>query len=144
MLESGILKLHKACQRKPRFVPPKCKLPAYVVRTPLTSIAGFHTADNGAVSKKGMTMKMKKVGVTRPIDSLGRAVIPVEIRRMLQWNNRDRLDIYVNERGVFLTKYERSCLFCGCSDHLEEFQNYRICLNCLKELRSLAGESCAK
>ena len=89
-------------------------------------------------------MKMKKVGVTRPIDSLGRAVIPVEIRRMLQWNNRDRLDIYVNERGVFLTKYERSCLFCGCSDHLEEFQNYRICLNCLKELRSLAGESCAK
>ena len=79
-------------------------------------------------------MEMKKVGVTRPIDSLGRVVIPVEIRRMLRWNNRDRLDIYVNDSGVF----------CGCSDHLVEFQNYRICLNCLEEIRSLAGENGAK
>lgn len=80
---------------------------------------------------------MKKVGVTRPIDSLGRVVIPVEIRRMFHWNNRDRLDVYVDDRGIFLTKYETVCMFCGCAEHLVEFQNRRLCRNCLEELRAI-------
>lgn len=49
---------------------------------------------------------MKKTGVIRRIDNLGRIVIPKEIRSTLRIKNGDNLEIYVNENDdIVLRKF---------------------------------------
>ena len=47
---------------------------------------------------------MKSTGI-KQIDSLGRFVLPMEIRRALGIKNGDPLEIYVNDGAVMLLKY---------------------------------------
>lgn len=47
---------------------------------------------------------MAKIGITRRIDSLGRVVIPKDIRRNLHFNDSDELEISVVDNQVVLTK----------------------------------------
>ncbi len=41
---------------------------------------------------------MKSTGIVRKVDELGRVVIPIELRRTLQINEKDSLEIYVDGR----------------------------------------------
>ena len=43
---------------------------------------------------------MKKTGMTRPVDELGRVVIPKEIRTSLQIDVKDRLEILLDGEYV--------------------------------------------
>ena len=56
---------------------------------------------------------MKSTGVVRKVDELGRIVIPVELRRTLNIDVKDALEIYVDGDQVILKKYEPACIFCG-------------------------------
>lgn len=56
---------------------------------------------------------MKAVGIVRKLDDLGRYVLPVEIRRVLNINIGDPLEIFVDGDSIILKKYEPSCVFCG-------------------------------
>ena len=38
---------------------------------------------------------MKSASFTRPIDEMGRFVLPIEIRRALDLQDKDRLEIYI-------------------------------------------------
>ena len=49
---------------------------------------------------------MRATGIVRRIDSLGRIVIPKEIRRTMQIREGDSLEIYVETAGdIILRKY---------------------------------------
>lgn len=50
---------------------------------------------------------MKNTGITRPIDQLGRIVIPMELRRTLNMNISDRLEIFVENECIVLKKFQR-------------------------------------
>lgn len=80
---------------------------------------------------------MKTTGVIRQLDSLGRIVLPIELRRTLDIGPKDMLEIFVEGNSVILRKYEPDCLFCGSSRELSSFQDKMICARCLKELRQL-------
>ena len=56
---------------------------------------------------------MKTTGMVRQLDSLGRVVLPIELRRSLDINTRDMLEILVEGSSIILRKYETNCLFCG-------------------------------
>ena len=56
---------------------------------------------------------MKSTGVVRKIDELGRFVLPIELRKNLGINNRDAVEIFVEDDKIILKKYEPSCIFCG-------------------------------
>ena len=56
---------------------------------------------------------MKSTGVVRRIDELGRIVLPKEIRRTLGIDEKDPLEIYVEEDRIILTKFSEMCTFCG-------------------------------
>lgn len=56
---------------------------------------------------------MKATGIVRPVDALGRVVIPVELRRNLNIKTEDSLEIFVDGQYIMLKKYEPSCIFCG-------------------------------
>ena len=45
------------------------------------------------------------VSMTRPIDNLGRVVIPMEIRRQQNWEPGTRVDIWGTENGIQITTH---------------------------------------
>ncbi|QST01778.1 AbrB/MazE/SpoVT family DNA-binding domain-containing protein [Pontibacillus sp. ALD_SL1] len=51
-------------------------------------------------------MHMKSTGIVRKVDELGRVVIPIELRRTLGINEKDALEIYVDDDRIVLKKYK--------------------------------------
>ncbi|SDJ72159.1 AbrB/MazE/SpoVT family DNA-binding domain-containing protein [Salimicrobium halophilum] len=51
---------------------------------------------------------MKSTGIVRKVDELGRVVIPIELRRTLDINEKDALEIYVDDDRIVLKKYKPS------------------------------------
>ena len=56
---------------------------------------------------------MKSIGIVRRLDELGRIVLPKELRRNMNINTSDGLEIFVDGNTVVLKKYEPACIFCG-------------------------------
>ncbi|TQS75354.1 AbrB/MazE/SpoVT family DNA-binding domain-containing protein [Ornithinibacillus gellani] len=58
---------------------------------------------------------MKSTGIVRKVDELGRVVIPIELRRTLDINIKDPLEIYVDNDKIVLKKYKAnmSCFITG-------------------------------
>ena len=81
---------------------------------------------------------MKSTGIVRKVDELGRVVIPIELRRTLQINEKDALEIYVDGEKIVLKKYEPACIFCGNADNIHKFHEKNICADCLRELRQVS------
>ena len=80
---------------------------------------------------------MKTTGMIRQLDALGRVVLPIELRRTLDINTRDMLEILVEGNSVILHKYEPNCLLCGSGSGLTPYKDKQICKRCLSELKSL-------
>lgn len=80
---------------------------------------------------------MKSTGIVRKIDELGRIVLPIELRRTLDIEEKDSLEIYVDGASIILRKYEPSCVFCGDTEHVLTFQEKPVCTMCLKMLKEL-------
>jgi len=59
---------------------------------------------------------MKATGIVRKVDNLGRIVLPIELRRTLNIETKDSIEIYVDGEDVILKKYEPACTFCGSAD----------------------------
>ncbi|MEW8995408.1 AbrB/MazE/SpoVT family DNA-binding domain-containing protein [Clostridium sp.] len=79
---------------------------------------------------------MKSTGVVRKVDELGRIVIPVELRRTLDIDVKDALEIYVDGDQVILKKYEPACIFCGDARDVVNYKSKNICQKCLSELKN--------
>ncbi len=80
---------------------------------------------------------MKATGIVRPVDPLGRVVIPVELRRNLGINTDDSLEVFVDGDFIMLKKYEPACIFCGNAKDVQNIHGKIICRTCLDELKSL-------
>ncbi|KGO13861.1 AbrB family transcriptional regulator [Clostridium botulinum] len=77
---------------------------------------------------------MKSTGIVRKADDLGRIVIPKELRRTLNIEEGDGLEIYTEGEQIILKKYEPCCIFCGEGKEVINFKGKNICKICLKEL----------
>lgn len=71
---------------------------------------------------------MKATGIVRNVDELGRFVLPIELRRILDIAERDTLEIYVDGPSIVLTKYQRACVFCGDSKNSVTYKEKTICI----------------
>lgn len=78
---------------------------------------------------------MKSTGIVRKVDELGRIVIPKELRRSLNIEEKDALEIYVDGEQIILKKYEPDCIFCGDARNVINYKGKNICKNCLEEMR---------
>lgn len=58
---------------------------------------------------------MKSTGIIRKVDELGRVVIPIELRRSLGIEEKDELEIYVEEDKIVLKKHKqnKTCMITG-------------------------------
>lgn len=84
---------------------------------------------------------MKISGVVRPVDKMGRVVIPKEIRKQLKIENDvDSFEVFLDGDTVLLKKYQPSCLFCGGLKESIEFEGYNVCIECIGKLQALKEE----
>ncbi len=79
---------------------------------------------------------MKSTGIVRKIDSLGRFVIPIELRHVLEINSSDSIEIFTEDDKIILKKYQPACLFCGSADDVIYFKGKLICSKCLEEIKT--------
>jgi transcriptional pleiotropic regulator of transition state genes len=77
---------------------------------------------------------MKSTGVVRKIDELGRIVLPMELRRTLEIDEGDALEIFTDADTIILKQYQPGCVFCGNVDHIQNYKGKRICIDCISEL----------
>ena len=79
---------------------------------------------------------MKSTGIVRKIDELGRIVLPAEMRRIFNINEKDAVEIFTKDDMIVLKKYDSVCIFCGSSNDLKSFKDKAICPKCAKELKN--------
>ncbi len=72
---------------------------------------------------------MKATGIVRKLDELGRVVIPVEIRRGLDLQEKDSIEIFVDGDHIILRKYQPNCVFCG-EAAVTSFKGKNLCQSC--------------
>ena len=80
---------------------------------------------------------MKKSITTREIDSLGRIVIPVEIRRALKLGPNTAVDVYIEENHIAIYKHSQSCIFCGNEESLRQVSGKTVCKDCIRKIKNL-------
>lgn len=74
---------------------------------------------------------MKATGIVRKVDELGRVVLPIELRRTFEINEKDSLEIFMENDQVILSKYKPGCIFCGSTGELTNFKRKNLCKECL-------------
>jgi transcriptional pleiotropic regulator of transition state genes len=84
-------------------------------------------------SKNGVIV-LKATGIIRRVDDMGRVVIPKELRKALNFNCEDSIEIYVKDDKIVLQKYKPGCLFCDNINDTIIYMGKHICKECLKEM----------
>lgn len=82
---------------------------------------------------------MKDTGVVRKIDELGRFTLPMELRRKMNIEVGDPLEVFVDEDSIILKKYMASDIFTGNTEDLIEYQGKKVSKQTIMELAQLAG-----
>ena len=80
---------------------------------------------------------MKATGIVRKLDVLGRIVIPKELRKTLELNDGDPVEIFVEGNDIILRKYQPACIFCGDASDVLQFDGKNICRGCLNKMKAL-------
>lgn len=80
---------------------------------------------------------MKSTGIVRKIDELGRIVIPIELRRILDISDKDSVEIFTEDGTIVLKKYEPACIFCGQAKQVSNVRGKMICHSCLSEIKKI-------
>jgi len=79
---------------------------------------------------------MKSTGIVRKVDELGRIVLPIELRRTFDIEEKDALEIYVDQNMIILKKYEPACIFCGDAKDVFTFSGKNVCHTCAKSMQN--------
>lgn len=80
---------------------------------------------------------MKSTGIVRKIDDLGRIVLPVELRRILDIDKNSSLEIYSDADSIVLRKYTPACVFCGGNTEVISYEGRCICTACREAISKL-------
>lgn len=84
---------------------------------------------------------MKDTGMNRPVDELGRVVIPAEIRRSLGIVPTDRLEISVEKNRIIMEHKLNCCSICGTTRGTRGIMGIRLCCRCVERLPAMFEEA---
>lgn len=82
---------------------------------------------------------MKTTGIVRNLDNLGRVTLPIELRRNLDLDIKDPVEIFVEGDTIILKKYAPSDIFTGSKEDLIEYHGKMVSKKSIIELADLAG-----
>lgn len=85
---------------------------------------------------------MKATGIVRNVDSVGRLVLPSELREKFGIKESGgALEVYVDDDSIILKKYEPTCIFCGGLDDILTFNERNVCKACIEKLTAIRENS---
>ncbi len=75
-------------------------------------------------------------GFIREIDSVGRIVIPMQLRKELGLlESGSKLELFCDGKQIIAKKAVDDCVFCGSNEQLTEFDGKYICGTCLEKIK---------
>lgn len=77
---------------------------------------------------------MKSTGIVRKVDELGRIVLPIELRRTLGIEEKDRIEIFMDGESIILRKYQPACIFCDNAKDIINYKGKNICPDCIRAM----------
>lgn len=80
---------------------------------------------------------MKATGIVRKLDTLGRIVIPMELRKIFDLDIGDPIEIFVEGSDIILRKYQPACIFCSDATDVVSIRGKNICRKCLDDIKEL-------
>lgn len=83
----------------------------------------------------GEMKSMKSTGIVRKVDSLGRIVLPIELRRVMGIDIKDPIEIFVDDSHIVLGKYQPACIFCDSVSGVSEFKGAKVCADCMAKIK---------
>ena len=94
--------------------------------------------DDGTIVLKKILCTEDSAGVARKVDQLGRIVLPIELRRKLDIvEERDALEIFIEDDTIVLKKYMPACIFCSDARNIYSFKGKNVCMNCIDEIKEI-------
>lgn len=82
---------------------------------------------------------MRATGFVRRVDSLGRIVLPMELRAKLRIREKDSVNIRRDGNLIILEAHGRECVFCANDGNLTEYKGYLICEECMADIAQRAA-----
>lgn len=84
---------------------------------------------------------MKSTGIVRHVDGLGRVVIPMELRRTLDIEEKDPLEVFIDGDRIILRKYQPGCYLCSSTEgEMKHFYGRLICTKCIAEVAKYSNQ----
>lgn len=80
---------------------------------------------------------MRRKGLIRQVDQLGRIVLPVTLRQYFDIGFKDQVEIFNDGNYILIQKYKDSCFLCGSTEQIIAAKTKMICAGCIEEFRSL-------
>lgn len=77
---------------------------------------------------------MIEEGIVRRLDNLGRVVIPKEMRKLLNVEEKDFVRIIKQNNSIIIKKYSRSCMICGKEKDIKEYKGICLCSKCIEQI----------
>lgn len=81
---------------------------------------------------------VKATGIVRKVDALGRIVLPLDARKLFGIEEKDSLEILVDEDDgqIILQKTLEMCIKCHTTENLKEIKSgISICDSCIAQLQ---------
>lgn len=76
-------------------------------------------------------------GFIREIDSVGRIVVPMQLRKELGIVERgSKVEMFSDGKQIILKKAVDDCIFCKAEEELVEFEGKYICKACFEKLKN--------
>lgn len=66
---------------------------------------------------------------------MGRVVLPKETRKYLGIPVKTPLEFFIDEKFIYLKRYEPACIFCREAKNTKIFHSKIICEDCIKEIK---------
>lgn len=82
---------------------------------------------------------MKPTGISRPVDNLGRIVLPKEIRDSFDIKPKDLVEISIQGDKIILRKCSTACIFCDSDEELVSYEDRKVCKKCIMHFMSLVN-----
>lgn len=79
-------------------------------------------------------VQLKSTGMARPVDSLGRVVLPKELRDVMDIKMDDSMEVFVDGNRIVLRKFMRNCIFCGDGSNVRFYRDMAVCRKCAEDL----------
>lgn len=81
-------------------------------------------------------------GVIRCTDSIGRLVIPVELRREMGLMTGEPVHMYVEDGKVIVEKYKENCFICGKgANKFTTVHGKRVCEDCKLAINGIDADT---